>query len=347
MWIRWFLWLIPVWGTTCPRHTPHELSQEHMLCPTRLGVVQGRPCEDYVVGMVALKIYPTTLPRYYFCGATHIHSTPTHALLLTAAHCVVHASTPVRIEAYFHCHHRVGGPKPYDCDASTHVQDPSKDVVAHPYFNKQTLRHDIALLRVPLVWYGTPIHVGLTALPPEHTAMFLAGWGKQHADGTYTNALHVAAIPLLSCTSSHPPWGIDPLPTSWIYDDMICAGTDGTDACQGDSGGPLFHHPECNGGTFKQYGVVSWGTGCADGRAGVYASTVAHRDWLCHTIQTWFKTTFDGCPNTTHSPPWFPTTSASWEVAPSSDAPIPTTSLWCVCMIVFILFENKDTKCTL
>lgn len=29
-------------------------------------------------------------------------------------------------------------------------------------------------------------------------------------------------------------------PSSWIKDDMMCAGSAGYDSCQGDSGGPLF-----------------------------------------------------------------------------------------------------------
>uniref|UniRef100_A0A8B9HSK8 trypsin n=1 Tax=Astyanax mexicanus TaxID=7994 RepID=A0A8B9HSK8_ASTMX len=64
---------------------------------------------------------------------------------------------------------------------------------------------------------------------------------------------------------------------------MICAGyTDGgKDACSGDSGGPLV----CEG---RVYGIVSWGTGCADAQyPGVYTSVAKFRKWIDETI---FKT---------------------------------------------------------
>jgi len=61
-------------------------------------------------------------------------------------------------------------------------------------------------------------------------------------------------------------------------DTMICAAYSqgGVDSCQGDSGGPLF-----DASTGVQYGVVSWGFGCAlAGRPGVYAEVALYRSWI-------------------------------------------------------------------
>ncbi|XP_058476986.1 plasminogen activator, urokinase b [Solea solea] len=65
-----------------------------------------------------------------------------------------------------------------------------------------------------------------------------------------------------------------------ITDNMFCAGQLdwSQDACEGDSGGPLVC--ELDGRLF-QFGIISWGDGCAkELRPGVYAKVTNYKQWI-------------------------------------------------------------------
>lgn len=83
-------------------------------------------------------------------------------------------------------------------------------------------------------------------------------------------------VPVVSDTDCRVSYGVTD-----IADHMICAGLPegGKDACQGDSGGPLF----ANG---TQYGIVSWGYGCArPDYPGVYTEVAYFVDWIYDHLQ--------------------------------------------------------------
>ncbi len=51
---------------------------------------------------------------------------------------------------------------------------------------------------------------------------------------------------------------------------------------QGDSGGPVVE--KGSDGSYRQYGIVSWGYGCAEaGFPGVYSRVSAYADWIEQT----------------------------------------------------------------
>ena len=76
--------------------------------------------------------------------------------------------------------------------------------------------------------------------------------------------------------------------TAWLGnafrpDETFCAGTSagGIDSCQGDSGGPFFRK---EGDDWIQYGLVSYGFGCAVAKQpGVYTQIKFYRTWVKNT----------------------------------------------------------------
>nr|XP_024660225.1 granzyme A-like [Maylandia zebra] len=114
--------------------------------------------------------------------------------------------------------------------------------------------------------------------PAAGSTCLVAGWGetetKQPSD--VLKSVNVTVVDRQTC-NSRDYYNHDPV----ITDDMICAGSDGTnvaDTCQGDSGGPLL----CDGALV---GVTSFGEDCGViKKPGVYS-------FVSEGQLSWIKTT--------------------------------------------------------
>jgi len=230
------------------------------------------------------------------CGGSIISKNPTGQSdwILTAAHCCEWSSS---IEVLI-------GSQSRQTTSPGEFTVTSTRVINHPDFSGGSslgegwgTGHDICLLEVPNLsdaqspdcdncW--SPV-----CLPSEHTEAgtlcYVAGWGTTSSGGEASSELKDVGINIFSreqciATAYNP---------EEIKESEFCAGvpdmnldgiTDGGhDSCQGDSGGPLV----CQEGTTAvQYGVVSWGYGCAaPNHPGVYAKLAGPlTDWIYATM---------------------------------------------------------------
>jgi secreted trypsin-like serine protease len=95
----------------------------------------------------------------------------------------------------------------------------------------------------------------------------ITGWGTTRSGGSLPDRLMQVTVPYVEqadCSAAYP---------GEIDQSMVCAGLlkeGGKDSCQGDSGGPLV--TKATNGRWYEYGVVSWGFGCAvPQKPGVYS----------------------------------------------------------------------------
>lgn len=192
----------------------------------------------------------TDASQNQFCGGTLVSATK----VVTAAHCMVGETTSsVRV---------VGG-RTYLNGTNGTVSRVSK-IWINPDYTDATNGDDVAVLTLSTSMSYTPAsYVASTDTSVYATGATarIIGWGTTSENGSSSNQLRTATVPIVSNSSCAGSYGSD-----FVASDMVCAGytSGGVDTCQGDSGGPLLL-----GGVLA--GITSWGEGCAEaGYPGVY-----------------------------------------------------------------------------
>ncbi|ESO90979.1 hypothetical protein LOTGIDRAFT_122275, partial [Lottia gigantea] len=207
------------------------------------------------------------------CGGTIIDETH----ILTAGHCIG-SNTPSDITVH-------AGEYDYNVRDGQDVTHTVKAIDVHEEYAEFPSENDVAVLTLdePLVYNDCvqPIclpSAGDGAAIEAGTQCVVAGWGTTSSGGQTSNILKEVTVPTYSgadCAS------VFSQTTPSNSDLQLCAGRPvigGADSCQGDSGGPLFCPVN---GQYVQYGIVSYGAGCADaGAAGIYADTSAMLDFI-------------------------------------------------------------------
>ncbi|MFF9819160.1 S1 family peptidase [Streptomyces sp. NPDC014006] len=192
----------------------------------------------------------TDASQNQFCGGTLVAPTK----VVTAAHCMA-GETPSGV--------RVVGGRTYLNGTNGTVGRVSR-IWVDPDYTDASNGDDVAVLTL-----SAPMpYTAAKYVAPSDTSVYAAGttarilgWGTTAENGSSSNQLRTATVPIVSDASCKTSYGSD-----FVQSDMVCAGysSGGVDTCQGDSGGPLLI-----GGVLA--GITSWGEGCAEaGYPGVY-----------------------------------------------------------------------------
>lgn len=195
--------------------------------------------------------------------------------ILTAAHCVQRIS-PSSITI------KVGA---HDYAGSVGTQHTVARIVDHPsYESPGRFSNDMSILELndEIAFGDTVSPVCLPAADNGNTAdgnsAFVTGWGSLRQNGPISRTLQQVIVPFVNNDQCAESYG------SVIDGSMVCLGNyeqGGKDSCQGDSGGPVVKK---SNGRYFQYGIVSFGSGCARPRfPGVYARVTEFCDVIADT----------------------------------------------------------------
>lgn len=172
-------------------------------------------------------------------------------------------------------------------DYRTGEEHTAADWRIHPEYVGQALggdeQHDIMLIKLSTPSTLTPIELNFDpSLPRNNTAVRIIGYGAQSETGPVVESqqlqeVDVATVAEETCERF--------LGRNFNEETQLCAGIfpdGGKDSCAGDSGGPLFDVQ-----TGVQYGIVSYGVGCARWQRPAVYTRISHytefiQDYLCN-----------------------------------------------------------------
>ncbi|MGW1807612.1 S1 family peptidase [Streptomyces sp. NPDC002078] len=200
------------------------------------------------------------------CGGTLVSATK----VVTAAHCMAGASAS---------NVRVVGGRTYLNGTDGTVGRVSK-IWVNPDYMEATGGHDVAVLTLSTSMPYQPVSYvssSQTGVYAAGTTARILGWGTTSENGSSSNQLRTATVPIVSDSSCRSSYGSD-----FVQSDMVCAGysSGGVDTCQGDSGGPLLI-----GGVLA--GITSWGEGCAEAdHPGVYTRLTTFSDLVTAQVNS-------------------------------------------------------------
>jgi len=205
----------------------------------------------------------------HFCGGTLVD----RRFILTAAHCVDFlAADDIKVLAGTAS--LVTGGTRFDVEK----------IIVHPRWDSKLFDFDIALVKVTEPIKGVRLSRLIKreeedVLVPRYTPSFAAGWGNTGpSPPKYPKELHQVKVETQTRALCNRPQSYNGSVTAR----MVCAGfpEGGKDTCDGDSGGPLTARDE-DGAWRVQFGIVSWGIGCAaPNYFGVYTRLAVLSAWV-------------------------------------------------------------------
>lgn len=281
---------------------PPDISQHPnlRLLPTNCGNIEddriwgGDSTQLYQMPWMVLLSYQDVVigPRLS-CGGTLI----TEWYVLTAAHCVEFLSSRMTLESVVLGEYDIRTNP--DCEDSTNCAPPIRKVrfsrvIAHPGYTPETLRDDIALLRL-----SEPADFSLDTMKPiclpitsdlqrenlDNKSVVVAGWGVTE-EGMQSSVLMSVNLPVVSNQNCMKDYDNQVR----IIDGQMCAGGEkDKDSCSGDSGGPLMYPGKVGRRVqYVQRGIVSYGSKrCAlGGYPAIYTRVAYYMDWILDNISS-------------------------------------------------------------